>query len=140
MQNSTATLTVFFEEPFWVGVYERTEGSRLSVCKITFGAEPKDYEVYQFLLEHWHALRFSPPVKAGTRPALTPLNPKRMQRAIQKQIGKTGIGTKSQQALNLQHEESKAARKQKSRAQKEAEAERMFALKQQKRKEKHRGR
>lgn len=35
-------LTVYFEDPFWVGVFERTQNGTLSVCKITFGAEPKD--------------------------------------------------------------------------------------------------
>ena len=39
-----STLTVFFENPFWVGVYERIDGDRYEVCKITFGAEPKDYD------------------------------------------------------------------------------------------------
>lgn len=38
-------LTVFFEEPVWVGVLERILDGKLSVCKITFGVEPKDYEV-----------------------------------------------------------------------------------------------
>ena len=38
-------LTVFFEDPFWVGVFERFEDETLSVCKVTFGAEPKDCEI-----------------------------------------------------------------------------------------------
>lgn len=53
---------------------------------------------------------------------------------------RAGIGTKSQQALQLQREERKTERRQASREQKEAEMQRMFELKQQKRKEKHRGR
>ena len=44
MDKSSAKLTVFFEEPFWVGVFERISDEKLSVCKVTFGAEPKDYE------------------------------------------------------------------------------------------------
>ena len=40
-----ARLTVYFEESFWVGVYERIEGRKLSAAKVTFGSEPKDYEV-----------------------------------------------------------------------------------------------
>ena len=47
----SGTLTVFFEEPFWVGVFERVSGGKLSVCKVTFGAEPKDYETYDFVLK-----------------------------------------------------------------------------------------
>lgn len=41
MYKVTGKLTVFFEEPFWVGVFERTENGKLSVCKVTFGAERK---------------------------------------------------------------------------------------------------
>ena len=67
-------------------------------------------------------------------------NPKRVQRDVIKQLRDTGIGTKSQQALKLQREQNKLERKVKSREQKLAEAKRMFELKQQKRKEKHRGR
>lgn len=43
-------LTVYFEEPFWVGVFERIENGKLSAAKVTFGSEPKDYEVYEFIL------------------------------------------------------------------------------------------
>ena len=68
------------------------------------------------------------------------VNPKRRQREAGKQTMQTGIGTKSQQALQLQREERKTERRQASREQKEAEKQRMFELKQQKWKEKHRGR
>ena len=63
-----------------------------------------------------------------------------MQREVKKQVQETGIGTKSQQALKLQQEQGKQARRERSREQRLAEAERMFELKQQKKKEKHRGR
>ena len=55
-------LTVFFEEPFWVGVFERIEDGKLSVAKVTFGAEPKDSEVYDFISKHYYSLRYSPAV------------------------------------------------------------------------------
>ena len=66
-------------------------------------------------------------------------NPKRRQRNARKQMEASGIGTKSQQALQKQYEENKTERKQLSREQREAEKQRQFELKQQKRKEKHRG-
>ena len=131
-------LTVFFEDPFWVGVFERVEDGKLSVCKVTFGAEPKDCEVWEFVLEHYCELEFSPAVETATR--RTADNPKRRQRNARKQLEQTGVGTKSQQALQLQLEQNKQERKIKSREQKQAEAERQFALKQQKKKEKHKGR
>ena len=50
-----------------------------------------------------------------------------------------GIGTKSQQALQLQRDEMKAERRQISREQKDAELQRRFEMKQRKKKEKRRG-
>ena len=138
MGKVTTGLTVYFEEPFWVGVFERIENGKLSVSKVTFGAEPKDYEVYEFILKHYSGLRFSPAVAAVVKEAKK--NPKRMQRDIKKSLAKNGIGTKSQQALKLQQEQNKQERKVKSREQKLAEAEYLFELRQQKKKEKHRGR
>lgn len=131
-------LTVFFNNPFWIGVFERIEDGKLSVSKVTFGTEPKDYEIYEFILKHYYSLQFSPAVATVVKE--NKVNPKRMQRKIEKQLRDTGIGTKSQQALKLQQEKGKQERKVKSREQKLAEAKRMFEVKQQKKKEKHRGR
>ena len=138
MDKVLGKLTVFFEEPFWVGVFERVLDGKLSVCKVTFGAEPKDYEVYDFVLKNHYRLRFSPAVATDVKE--TGRNPKRVQREVRKQIQNTGIGTKSQQALKLQQEQLKTERKIVSRKQRETEKQRQFELKQQKRKEKHRGR
>lgn len=59
MDKIAGRLTVFFEEPFWIGVFERISEGKLSVCKITFGAEPKDYEIYDFVLKNYYRLKFS---------------------------------------------------------------------------------
>lgn len=134
-----SSLTILFEAPFWIGLYERIDGDIYEVCKITFGAEPKDYEVYDFLLQNWRTLKFSPPLKAD-RIEERKINPKRMQREINNQLQDRGIGTKAQQALKLQHEQNKLERKTKSREQREAEKERQYALRQEKKKAKHRGR
>ena len=138
MDKVSGRLTVFFEEPFWVGVFECVSGGKLSACKVTFGAEPKDYEIYDFILKNYDRLRFSPAVATDVKEAGG--NPKRIQRDVRKQVLNTGIGTKSQQALKLQQEQLKTERKAVSRERREAEKQRQFELKQQKRKEKHRGR
>ena len=138
MEKVNCNLTVFFEEPFWSGVFERISDGRLSVCKVTFGAEPKDYEVYDFILKNYYELEFSPAVDTEVRKVMH--NPKRLQRDAKKQLQSKGIGTKSQQALQLQREQMKTERKKVSREQKEAEKKRLFELKQQKKKGKHRGR
>lgn len=130
-------LTVYFEDPFWVGVFERTQNGTLSVCKITFGAEPKDYAVHAYVLRHFYELRFSPALSAGQRAQCS--NPKRRQRQAQKQLSGAGVGTKSMQALAAQREQQKNERKQQSRAQQDAEQQRRFEQKQRKRLEKRKG-
>ena len=132
-----ASLTVFFEDPFWVGVFERIEDGKLSVCKVTFGAEPKDYEVLDYILHHYYKLVFSPAIETEIRQAAD--NPRRRNRNARKQLENTGIGTKSQQALKRQREEMKTERRQISRKEREAEAQRRFVMKQEKKKEKRRG-
>ena len=138
MEEQSGKLTVFFEDPFWVGVFERISDGKLSVCKVTFGAEPKDYEIYAFVLRNHGRLKFSPSVEAEAKK--TSHNPKRIQREIQRQVENTGIGTKAQKALKLQQEQMKTERKTESRRRREEEKQLRFEQKQQKRKEKHRGR
>jgi hypothetical protein len=137
MKENRGSLTVFFEDPFWVGVFELIEDGKLSVCKVTFGAEPKEYAVLEYVLQHYYELKFSPAVQVETRRVAD--NPKRRAHAARKQTEQTGIGTKSQQALQLQREQNKIQRKEKRKEERLAEAERRFSLKQQKKKEKRRG-
>ena len=126
MDKVSGRLTVFFKEPFWIGVFEHISEGKLSVCKVTF------------VLKNYYRLKFSPAVATDVKEASH--NPKRIQREVRKQVQNTGIGTKSQQALKLQQEQLKTERKIVSREQREAEKKRQFELKQQKRKEKHKGR
>ena len=133
-----SSLTILFEDPFWIGLYERIDNGKYEICKITFGTEPKDCEVYDFLLNRWRGLNFSPPTAAESITERK-INPKRMRRQINSQLEAKGIGTKAQQALKLQQEQRKNERKASSRAQKGAEKERQFALRQEKKKAKHRG-
>lgn len=131
MDKLSGKLTVQFDEPFWVGIFERVEEGKLSVAKVTFGTELKDYEIYEFILRHDYSLQFSPVVATAVNKTIR--NPKRMQRDVKKQLRDIWIGIKSQQ------EHNKRERKVKSQKKKLAEDKRMFELKQQKKKEKHRG-
>ena len=108
MDSDLTRLTVFFEAPFWVGVFERFEGGTLSAVAAAFRQDAA--------------------------------NPKRMQREIRRASSGCGVGTKAQQALQLQREEQKLERKTRTREQRDAEKQLKFDRRQQKRKEKHRGR
>jgi len=138
MDKVSGRLTVFFQEPFWVGVFQREEAGRLSACKVTFGAEPREQEVYELILRDYYALRYSPEVEAAAEKTVR--NPKRLQREARRQTQAAGVGTRSQQALQLQREQLKTQRKDLSRRRREEEKERRFAQRQQKKKEKHKGR
>lgn len=94
MDIVSGKLKIFFEEPFWVSVFDRVSNGRLSVCKITFGIELKDYEIYVFVLKNCYWLRFSLAVAIDVKEA--DRNPKCRQREVRKQVQNTGIGTKSQ--------------------------------------------
>ena len=137
MDRVSGKLTIYFEDPFWVGVFERTINRKLSVSKVTFGVEPKDYDVLEFINRNYYHLRFSPAIETVVKD--TKKNPKRAQRDAKKQTLEMGIGTKSQQALKLQQEQNKQERKVRSREERDAKRQRLFELKQMKKKEKNRG-
>ena len=118
MDRISITVKVFFQDPFWIGLCERMDSRGCSVCKITFGPEPKEYEVQEFISQNWYRLSFSPAVAEAVR-RTEHKNPKRMLRQVKKQMNQTGIGTKSQQALKLQHEEDNEMRRSLSKEKRE---------------------
>ena len=119
MDKVNGRLTVYFEEPFWVGIFEHIEDGKLSVAKVTFGVEPKDYEVQEYIQKYYFGLKFSPAVETVVKDIKR--NPKRMQREAKKQTMETGIGTKSQQALKLQQEQNKQERKEETSSERPGE-------------------
>ena len=138
MKQIAATFTVFFEAPFWKGIYERQEYHNISVALVIFGAEPKDFEVAQFLTEHFKTLSFSNTMITEQKPKVIK-NYKRLQRNIKKQTNQNGIGTKSQQALQQQRELFKTEKKQNRMQQKKEIQQQQFEMKKKKKKQKKKG-
>nr|WP_318744266.1 YjdF family protein [Treponema sp.] len=99
------SLTVFFEDPFWIGIVERIEDGKLMAAKHVFGAEPTGIEILDYVKNHYDDLKFSPAVACDA--GIHKMNPKRAVREARKSVANSGVGTKSQQALKLQHEELK---------------------------------
>ena len=125
------TLTVYFEDPFWVGIFEREEAGRYSACRVVFGAEPRDFQVYDLIISRFHGLRFGP--------ALPDEGRERRRKHRSRNDPREGVGTKAQQALQAQREAARTERKILSREEREAEAARRFARRREKKREKHRG-
>lgn len=137
---SNIKLTVLFNEPFWIGVFEIIENDDYKVCKVTFGSEPKNEETHELILKKFYSLNFSNPIASVENTFNEKKqNPKRLQRKIHKETAAVGIGTKAQIAMQLQHEQCKIERKKKSKQQKEQEEQRKFDLRKKKKLEKHKG-
>ena len=75
-------MTVFYEGPFWVGVFVRVENVKLHVAKVTFCSEPSDKEIFEFINNYYHKLQFSPEVDAKVKPEIK--DPKRKQKMRRK--------------------------------------------------------
>mgnify|MGYP002580163113 FL=1 len=144
---TSSTLTVLHDGQFCVGICEHAESGRYGACRVVFGAtEPTDPEILAFVCARWATLPFdyaddhAAEALRSAAAALAHANPKRRQREARKQVEGMGIGTKAQQAMSAGYEARKDERKAATRQAKQEESERRFALKQQKRKQKHRGR
>ncbi|EDP45774.1 MULTISPECIES: YjdF family protein [Rickettsiella] len=130
-------LTVLFESPFWVGIFEKEQDGKYSVARIVFGAEPRDFEVFEFVINKMDQLKFSNPQEDEI--VKRKINPKRLQREVKKEISKKNIVSKAQDALRLEIEKNKKERRSFNSKLKEAIKQERFELKQQKKKEKKRG-
>ncbi|MCH4240223.1 MAG: YjdF family protein [Oscillospiraceae bacterium] len=138
MNTVASQMTVYFENPFWVGVWECSGGGNYEVSRVVFGAEPKEFQVYEIVCSQYCRLRFGKSEDVQ-QTFVKRISPKRMQRAVHRQTQRQGIGTKAQQALKLQQEAGKLERRCHSKEQRDAEKERQFLLHEQKLRAKHRG-
>jgi hypothetical protein len=132
-------LTVFFEDPFWVGVFSRVEGESAQYCRVVFGGEPSDIEIYHYFLANWRNLEYSEALPSLPDEPLIK-NPKRRQRAVSRRL-QEHTGQKRSYAIIKQtlQESQKAARR---LDQKQSEIEHknyVLQVKQNRRKEKHKG-
>ena len=136
MEIVSIGLTVYFEDGFWHGLFEQEYEGTYQVCRVTFGQEPKEDEILEFLQTQFTQLSFSP--AATVKQHVKIKNPKRLQRAVKKQV-KQKVSSKSQELLQLQCEERKKISKHQSSVQKQLFKQEKFERKQQKRREKHKG-
>lgn len=135
-------VTIFLDGPYWVGTFERMDKKGYSIARNIFGAEPSDAEVHEFVLNHYQELKFGAPQEFKL--VIKRMNPKRAQREARREMERIKKTTKpSSQAQDYMREELEKNKKEKKRtnkAEKEARKEKQFLLKQEKKKEKHRGR
>jgi hypothetical protein len=137
----TIKATILFEQRFWVGTFERTDKEGYAVARHIFGGEPSDAEVYEFVLNHYQDLKFGEAKEIELQ--IKRMNPKRVQREIRREMLRvketSRPSTLAQDYMREEMEKMKKEKKSISSAEKLAKKERLFAMKQQKKKQKHRG-
>ena len=138
---ATVKATIFFEKRFWVGTFERTDKEGYAIARHIFGGEPSDPEIHEFVLNHYHELKFGEAKEINIQ--IQRMNPKRLQREVRREMAKmketASPSTLAQDYMREEIEKKKKEKKSLSSAEKQARKEGQFTLKQEKRKEKHRG-
>jgi len=131
-------VTVLFEDPFWVGVVERNDEQGYQVARVVFGSEPTPPELYDHMLKYYGTFQFTTPSLTDL-PEYKKVNYKRAQREAKRVAVQQGVGTKAQEAVRLKTESRTAEQKAAARQRAAEDAQKKFALKQEKRREKHKG-
>ena len=130
---TSITLTVLHDGQFWVGIFEHADEGRYGACRVK--------ALLEFVVRRWATLSFdmaADPSDAKDA-VFSHANPKRRQREARKLVERAGVGTKAQQAMSVSYEARKIESRALAREARQAQAERRFALRRQKRKQKHRG-
>jgi hypothetical protein len=100
----TSVFTIFFEDPFWVGILEKNYNGINYMGKHIFGAEPSNSELLQFYINKFENIK---KFKIGKTDIKTKkLNFKKSIDKSMKAQNKIGIGTKSQNLFKKAFEET----------------------------------
>ncbi len=133
------SLTVYYEDPFWVGLFEETDDDALyKCCRVVFGEEPTGPELFDFIRKRYSQLSFtSVPLEEAEERKKT--NPKRLAREINRQMNEFPRLNKAYEVIRLGYEQKKDLLRKADRERREIEEEKDFRLRCEKRKKKHRG-
>jgi hypothetical protein len=135
----SVTFTVFFEDPFWVGLFTISEAVEARYCRVVFGKEPSDAELYEFCRKNFYRLNFSDSIETAPQ-SISIKNPKRRQREISKELRGKSYARKSYDAVKQSIQQNKKQAKRKEKKQKRTSLDdHIFLVKQRKYKEKHKG-
>lgn len=139
-QNSNSlSLTIIFDQPFYVGIFEQRTGDIYEISKINLGtSEPRDSLIYELLIKNWHHIHFKTVIIANNERIQKKVNPKRMQRLAKKALT-AGLSTKAQEAIKLAQTAQKLEKKKEKSLKHQEIKEQRYLLSQKKKSEKHRG-
>jgi len=137
MKCVTSIFTIFFEDPFWVGVLEENYNGINYMGKHIFGTEPSNPELLQFFIYEFDKIN---KIKIGeTEMETKKLGFKKSLSKSKKAQIKIGIGTKSQNLFQKAFEELMKIKKKEHRVEKNMDKEEKYRKKQEKKLEKKKG-
>lgn len=132
-------LTIYFDGSFWCGLVEAETDGHYQVIRYVFGAEPKDADVFAFIAKRLPRLLDEAGTVAAEKKSEKKINPKRMQRLINREKRQPVVSTKAQLAISELREQTKTLNKAQKKLRKAQAAEARFQQKQTKKHEKHKG-
>lgn len=132
-------LSIFHDGQFFIGIVEYKVGSKSKFAKWTFGAEPDNEEVLDFIENYLLILIENTQTRVRTKKQKRKINPKRLQRRISKEQKTPKNMTKAQLALKEEQELKKEQSKKRKKAKRDAFKKRKREIKKNKAKEKHKG-
>ena len=133
--------TVYFDDPYWVGIFELTVDECYSIARVVFGAEPSDAQILEYLSKNYpNQVRFTTSSEAQIQKPKNYVNPKRKQREAAQLLAQNGSSTKAQEALQQAYESRKQERQQEQKLLKEETERLKYLQKAEKKKQKKRGR
>jgi hypothetical protein len=137
-------VTVMFDPPFWIILFESVEKGKYSVAREVIGtSEPTSAEIILFFDRlDFKKVRYTTPVE-GEKAQSNKINFKKMQKKAKKATEQSDykhIYSKAHEELKKQQEQNQQERKSINRERRDEEKEQKFELKQQKKKQKLRGR
>ncbi len=130
--------TIKYDNPYWVGIFERIDESGYSVAQHIFGSEPGDAEIYDFIQHSYRSLLFSKPTAVKDDTVKT-VNFKRRQKEIRRMVQENGHATRAQEALKAEFERRKEMSKIVFHEEHERDEHLKYLKRQEKKKEKKRG-
>jgi len=133
----TSVFTVFFEDPFWVGILEENYDDKNYMGRHVFGAEPSNSELLQFYIYEFDKME---KIKIGEANIETKkLSFKKSLNKSKKIQNKKITGTQSQTMFQKAFEEIMNAKKKEQKIEEIMNKEEKYKKKQEKKLEKKRG-
>ena len=112
----TSVFTIFFEDPFWVGILEENYNGINYMGKHIFGAEPTNSELLLFYIYEFENIKKMQ--ISETDMVIKKLNFKKSINKLKKTQNKIGVGTKSQNLFKMAFEKTMCIKKKEKKLEK----------------------